>query len=247
MPEDFRNFLTNIRSIPKPEFNLQLFKTCSDADRYKCAKIMLELAMSHPDNAAAYADTTRAIITNHSVRSQNFHKTFSEHFGAISEEIMNAMFQHDSELQWNEINGLGIFFGEVYLRECLKSKLIETWFDGVNKMIPRSTVAVNTLLNNLKIMCQQTRSRDTPRYATNVLKIQNLLAQGIIPKEHKEWTTQVLNSTKTYSRSSSVSSETSSNANLAPSMQTGTIKKTYVLNINLNSFSKINFFSTFPM
>lgn len=226
MPEDFRIFLTNIGSVSRPEFNLQQFKTCSDADRYKCAKIMLELAIAQPDNAAAYADMTRAIITNNSARSQNFHKTFSEHFVAISEEVMSILFQSESELQWNEINGLGIFFGEVYLRECLKSKLIEKWFDGVYKMIPRSSVAVNTVLNILKIMCQKTRSRNTPMYAINVLKIQNLMAQGKIPNEHKEWTMQVLNSAKTNSRSSSVSSETSSNASPAPSsMQTGTIKK----------------------
>lgn len=229
MPDNFRKFLTNIQSNPKSEFNLQLFKTCSDADRYKCAKIMLELAIAMPYNAVHFANITRTIITSASVRKQN-HKIFSDHLGEICDEVLSRHFKDSLNIPWSDVNNIGIFLSEVYIREGFKPGLIGHWLKDVNQMVPNSSGAINTLLNSLKIMLQKLKSRDRQNYRVNLLQIQNLTDQGKIPVHHRKWTSNVLNNTDAMSsRSSSVSSsrsEASSNTNSVAQRPTGAIPKT---------------------
>jgi hypothetical protein len=150
--EDFKWFLSGLDRIPSPQFEMKRIKTCSNADREKCATIMLEMVHRYPNWIPRFANLARPILSTGSL-SSSLQKTFFVCIIELCTEDINKSFKEGIIKDWNHIDILGKFLAHIFLYDAIKPKFINDWFDKVETFTLQETAAVKTFINVLRICC----------------------------------------------------------------------------------------------
>ena len=220
MPDEFNEYLIAPEADPSKKFDLQRFRDCTESDRRECAYVMIDMVLVLPDIMVQCANDARLIQCSHPPNNSR-HTNFLAHFSVICETQMIEMFNSEP-FNWSEIEILGSFLGQLYLREAMKNATINKWFAHVQKFVARSNnKAIKALLAVLKIVLDRMKSRDNKNFKAYVSQLQSLTNNGQIPTEHAQWTREILNEHAVKPQQSQTQSPLP-----APTQTTGAIRKT---------------------
>lgn len=208
--KDFQAYLKN---PVENKYKVQVFKTCTDAVRKNCAKLILDFVISNPQNINEYANITRDIVTSGSL-SSSVHKTLLMHMIDFLTEMQQWHFSKGTKKNWDEFTNIGKFLGQIQKRDLLKPALLCKWLDGVFDMIAADTNAVKSYVSVLSIVMIKLEADDKVTYKKHKQNLSSLCSKGKIPHQYMQWTSSIFTKSQgnlsKASSMSSVVSETSS-------------------------------------
>lgn len=198
MKQSFTDMLIDINKTRPTSFDLNRFKSSTDSERKACAVIMLELAVSIPENAALYAAIVRTIVCSHSQSSQN-QQTFANHLTELCSTYLDVLFERPISQHWHNKKAVGVFIAELYKRESIKKEVLIKWLNYVEIMVEKNDPAsIQTLLCILEITFDTMKKKDVATYQIYIKLIRKINNLKRVPSKFTMWSKQVLkNSTPT--------------------------------------------------
>ena len=203
----FEFYLKNINQSKKSDLDLQKFTTLSDDEKRNCAVLMLSQALIHSENIVDYAKLAREIICNYSVEFR-YHQTFGEHLCELCETEINRLFSERFVRDWSRIKNLGVFLGEIYVRQGLKNDVINKWLNNVHQQVVAeyNVYALDAQFAVLEIIFTTMKQRDPKNYKSFFQYLSQLAVEGKFPAEYIKWGKSVLNPNSFVTSETSVSS-----------------------------------------
>ena len=222
MPDEFKQYLMALKTDPSKRFDLERFRDCTESDRKECAHAMMEGVLLNSSIMVQCANDARIIQCSHSP-SNSRHTNFMAHFSVYCENEMDAMFD-DEPLDWTCIEDLGMFLGQLYIREVVKNATINKWFEHVQKFVAeRYYKAIGALLEVLKIVFDRMKLRDNKNFKGYILQLRFHRNNGQIPRKYAQWTREILNE---HVLNAAPQRGRTQSPLLAPTQTTGAIRKT---------------------
>ena len=217
LPVLFKEYLVTLHNYPHEQFRLKRFKTCTDAERKECARLMLERILTVPKIIVSCAKVTRTIQCSNGPNN-HLHDNFTVHLYTFCEQEIEEMFKNSSP-EWSSIETLGTFLGELYTRECIRNTTMNQWLDSVKAFVAlNNNLAAKALLVVLKIILESMESRNRTVFGSYISMLRTLKS-NLVPNVHRSWLQTILNKYSPRGNSNNAAPSTSGQA-------TGAIRKT---------------------
>jgi hypothetical protein len=180
LAKEFENYLRNPRT---PPFDIKKLKTCSDADRKLCADKFFKFALNEPTKARELAQVARSILTLNMINQ----KTFINFLTECCEEKLKKYQKHNDNVDWVEMEALGILLGELYNVEVIKIFLMNIWLNNTKLMADQNDLALKMLFKVVQIIHTKMQTKDTKTLVTFMKYFEEYKNASRVPAAYVNW------------------------------------------------------------
>lgn len=231
LPNEFENYLKNLKNPRALPFDIKRFKTCSDADRKQCANKFLKFALNEPTQAKELVQLAYSTRTLNMINKKTFINFLSEN----CEEKLKKFQKNNEVVDWVEMEAFGVILGELYNLEVIKIYLMNTYLNNTKLMADVNDLALKILFKVVQIIHNKMVTKDKKTLTTFLKYFEEYKNAKRVPVAYANWLQNVLRvqasqrgdksrSPSAVSTSSQIS-QASSQQQSEPSSSTGAIRK----------------------
>lgn len=166
-----------------PPFDISKLKTCSDADRKLCANKFLKFALNEPTQARELAQLAHNILMLKMINK----KTFINFLSESCEEKLKKFNKNNNNVDWVEMEGLGIILGELYNVEVIKIFLMNIWLHNTKLMADENDLALKMLFKVVKIIHVKMQTKDVKTLLAFMKHFEEFKNARRVPTAYAEW------------------------------------------------------------
>lgn len=185
LPDQFDRFLTELKQNPSQTFDLEKFEACSDDDRKKCAKMVLDAVLENAKVIEPLAIILQTIQCTYPPENVD-HMAFSDHLSILIEPKIDDLVKQTSK--WVALEKIGSFLAHLYNFECITNVTLRKWFDALQPSVAANSVkGTKVYVSVLKLSLEQMQVKNPSKFKFHVLQLQNLAPTVWLAPELQEW------------------------------------------------------------